>query len=474
MEPRAKRSQAEQYPGGHNKYKTGWETLPPVPGAKIDNTTFTVGKHGATMTTYVTEGYDESKVKRAVINVHGEYRDAWNQWQASNESATSAIKAGGVKNEELVICAPMFFSIQDVGAYSVDENNVSDTKTLVWDTNGWGNIQDAIYPMFNKSGALDNEAYRYKNAGSSLPPKKKTKSKAKDKTKDKTKEKAKGKAKDKRKLLGISAAAAAEEGPHVASLDVLDAYVNFFSDKDRFPNMKTIVIAGFSLGGQTVERYIAFRPDRSKDDMINYWVSSPGSFLYLSPQRPFPPKKGKCPKFDEFKYGLQGNKPAYWERTQKDNSPDTIRDRFLSRKTTYLVGANDTIAGDKGCEAMTQGKNHIERMDNWVKGELPYLPNNPDAGKIPPTITYGQIDNTGHDAEAIITSSAGVQTLYLEDYDGRGKNAQGPTPLQDGSANGGVGKTKKMKSGAASNGNSPWAAFVAALVGVATITCVAM
>lgn len=414
------------YPGGSKEnYKKGWTELPPIEGAKIDNETFTVGKQGATIMTYVTKDYDPKKIKRVVVQIHGEYRDAWNQWMYANMSGTNASKLSDFSMDEVVIVAPMFLSVTDYRAYPHDSNNISTTKTLIWDENTWGDTLDAIYPAFNEKGDMDNPTYKFQTSGA-----KNEKSKSEKKEKRTASSNSSPTAPAKRELIGISEHDAASKGPQINSLDVLDAYVDYFTDKSRFPNLNIMVIAGFSMGGQTVNRYITFRPDTSKDSMINYWISSPGSFLYLNDSRPAPNKK--CKGFNEYKYGLDGALPDYVSRSAKQNTPDIIRERYLSRKTFYFVGTEDNNSGDKSCEAKVQGKDHVDRMDNWIAKVLPYLPNNPRPGQIPPLIAYGKIVGVPHLASGVILSSAGMQTLFLEDFNGRDKNAKGPAPIQSG------------------------------------------
>lgn len=41
----------------------------------------------------------------------------------------------------------------------------------------------------------------------------------------------------------------------ISSYDVLDQIIQYFDNPALFPNMNQIVIAGHSLGGQTVQRY---------------------------------------------------------------------------------------------------------------------------------------------------------------------------------------------------------------------------
>lgn len=408
------------YPGGKNTYKSGWNTLPPMDGATIDTKTFKVGDQGAFMTTYITKNYDPKKIKRVVIQVHGVYRDAWNQWMYANMSAANATHYSDFTMDEVLIVAPMFFSVGDAGAFPTDASNRSTTATMVWNTNDWGNTDDAVYPSFTGSGKLDNPNYTVAQA-------KKSDTAA---ISGLVKETYSDERLDKHPLLHITKAGARRDGPQLGTMDAFDMYINYFTNKAMFPNVNKIVLAGFSMGGQAVSRYVTFRVNTEQDSMVNYWVSSPASFVYLNDTRPAP--TDTCPKFNEYKYGLEGRLPGYVNRTSSQNTPEIIRNRFLSRKVYYFVGTEDSATGDPSCSAKTQGEGHSDRMDLWVKGVLPYLPNNPRPGQLPLSVSYAQIEGVPHLASGIILSSAGMQSLFADDFYGPGKNAPGLDVLKPG------------------------------------------
>ncbi|CCU97991.1 Hypothetical protein, predicted to be GPI anchored [Malassezia sympodialis ATCC 42132] len=390
------------FPGGKESFKSqGWRVLPPLQGAKIDNTTFTVDDQGSAITTYIDENYDPQKIKRVVIQIHGQYRDAWNQWMYLNLSRSDAASSGGFSPDEVLAVAPMFFALVDVGAYPVDSRNVSNTKSLVWDNNGWGDIKDAIYPVYDKQGKLANPAY---TAG---PKKSKSSSN-----------------KNKRRIQGVSSKEAQQDGPKVSSLDILDTYLNYFSDTKRFPNVNKIVVSGFSMGAQTVNRYVALRTDTSLDKKLYYVMSSPASFMYVTDDRPenIP---SNCTDFNDYKYGLKGTMPAYFQRHLDQNDVTTIRNRYLNRAQFYMVGVDDDAITDSSCEGMTQGGGHLNRMNNWVNKALPSIPGNPTPGKLPDTVFFGRIKYVSHDAFGIITSPLGQQFLFLQEFNGQGQNAKG-------------------------------------------------
>lgn len=418
----------------------GWNSLPQVPGAKVDNTTFKVGTEGAVVTTYITEQFDPKKIKRAVIQVHGDYRDAWNQFLYANMSMLTAQQYGGVKSDEVVIVAPMFFNQKDTGAFPADAQNTSTTSTLVFDSNGWGDGNDAIWPSYT-NGKLDNKPHKsMDNSGShsnskdakegKTDPKPPTDSAA-PKPPMKRAEKKEMSSKKSSKTNDDDRPAMAE-GPRVGSIDALESIANYFGDRKTFPNLQTIVISGFSLGGQMINRYITFRADTSLDGRTNYVVSSPGSFVYLTDWRKYPPGDSCKNDFNEYKYGLKGKLPPYVYRNKESQQSDTIISRFLNRTTYYFVGGDDTNKGNPSCSAQAQGHNHTDKIQTWVYEAIPKLPHNPSPGKIPKNFYYAELAKVTHADWLIYMSQQGVQALFLDDYNGKGQHAPGPRPVQPG------------------------------------------
>lgn len=354
------------YPGGGNSYTTGWRELPDVAGARIDTTSFITPANKGALTAYITEDYDASRIKRAVIQVHGANRDAWNQFLYANLSLGRAVAGGVVDSDEVVIVAPQFFTTIDHGAFPVDSRNRPTGDVLVWpDTAGWGDGTPAINP----------------------------------------------------------------DGGNDGSFEALDAVSSYLLDRTKFPNMVTVVVAGFSLGGQLVQRYSTLRPPNSDDDSrINYWISSPNAFLYLSPDRPLP-IDGCRGSYNKYKYGLDGTLPDYVSSTRQSNSMNlnTLSARLLSRRISYTVGKKDTAAGSSVCTANTQGKGHLSKMFYWTEQTLPALPGSTgQVSTLPTNSSVAYVDDVSHQDWRMIQSDSGVFTLFLEDYNARGQNATAP------------------------------------------------
>lgn len=212
-----------------------------------------------------------------------------------------------------MIVAPMPFTIIDYGAYPSDLTQTPTVNTLIWEDEGWGDGTIAAYPL---------------NSNASM-------------------------------------------------FDALDSVINHFTNTDDFPNLVTMVIGGFSLGAQLVNRYATFRNANAAQDVkLKYWISSPASFVYFSDQRPEKYKKS-CDGVNQYKYGLDGVLPTYYDKsttvksTLSKSATTQLVDGYFSKRIGYAVGLKDRIAGDVRCEAMAQGKNHLIKMQNWIGEAIP-------------------------------------------------------------------------------------------------------
>jgi hypothetical protein len=90
-----------------------------------------------------------------------------------------------------------------------------------------------------------------------------------------------------------------------------------------------------------------------------------------------------------------------------------------------MVGMIDYLASDSSCSAMLQGRTHLTKIYNWVNFVVPYLTGG-TSPNLPSTATVDYVDNVGHNAWLIVNSDPGIQRLFLDDYNGPGKNAAAP------------------------------------------------
>ncbi|CAO1619290.1 unnamed protein product [Sympodiomycopsis kandeliae] len=349
------------YPGGRNQDKKGWRMLPDVPGAIVDASTIKVGQDGmATLTSYVTAEFDPKKIKRAVIQVHGMNRDSWNQWMYADMALQRAVSGGQVEKDQVVIMAPQFFTSNDWGAFDATMGGEPMSGQMIWEDEKWAEG----FPPMN-------------------PPE-----------------------------------------STVGAFDALDAAIDYFLDRERFPELVTVVLGGFSLGGQLVQRYSLLRPLRpDQDSRINYWICSPNSFLYLNSTRPLSVRD--CPNWNAYKYGLEGILPtSYLNITGQSKSDITevnLAQRMTARKASYAVGNDDKSAGSGECEARAQGRTHLSKMMYWSQNVLSHV-----YADHPKSYRVDYVQDTAHQDYRMIQSDSAVQSLFLEDYQVRGKDAKKP------------------------------------------------
>jgi pimeloyl-ACP methyl ester carboxylesterase len=201
------------------------------------------------------------------------------------------------------------------------------------------------------------------------------------------------------------------DGGKVTSFDLADAILHLLARKDVFPNLKSVVVAGHSAGGQFVTRYeMANRVHETLGIAISYVVANPSSYAYLDPTRPIAESgrtefrafgRRDCVAYDRWPYGL-GDRTGYAARL----SAGQLKKQLAVRPTTYLVGGRDVlpVAGfDSSCAAMAQGPTRLARgqaFATYVKQKF--------GAKHTVTI----VPQCGHDARCMFTADAALPLLF--------------------------------------------------------------
>jgi hypothetical protein len=164
------------------------------------------------------------------------------------------------------------------------------------------------------------------------------------------------------------------ENAAVSSYDAIDVIFAKLADRRVFPNLKTVVLAGHSAGGQFVQRYAAV--GKGADALaragihLRFVVANPSSYVYFSPERPELKVKGEFAfgipsdtchgKYDHWKYGL--NDPPPYVGTVA--APD-VEQRYIGREIFYLLGTKDNDPNhpelDKNCGAEDEGPQRFFR-----------------------------------------------------------------------------------------------------------------
>ena len=224
---------------------------------------------------------------------------------------------------------------------------------------------------------------------------------------------------------------AAIDNAKITSYDVADEILRKLARKEMFPNLKNIVIAGHSAGGQFATRYeMSNQVHDSLGVPITYVVSNPSSYAYLDNLRPSPsalpaniaaaapgyiaPMPAKppapfvafsdarnCTTYDNWPYGLQ-NRNGYSARL----SDDQLKKQLAARPVTYLLGGLDILplfGFDSSCSAMAQGTTRLARGLAYAK----YV--NERYGAQHKTIV---VPSCGHNARCMFTADPVLQLLF--------------------------------------------------------------
>ncbi|MDR0260659.1 MAG: hypothetical protein LBI76_12735 [Comamonas sp.] len=228
-------------------------------------------------------------------------------------------------------------------------------------------------------------------------------------------------------LAGKNSQAAAGRSPinAIAALDALIADIH-----QRWPSVRQITLAGFSAGGQMLQRSIGFAQQPPAGVSLRYVVADPGTWLYFDPLRPQPqragsdvdwaacsdaacsyrmqrPEESSCPGYDHWKYGTQAL-PSYLGSTAAQ-----ARERYRQADIHYLEGALDNQAGkgtsygalDKSCAAMLQGPFRRQRGEGYAA----YVSQVLQPPRPQPLYT---VPGCAHDVACVLPSDAARPALF--------------------------------------------------------------
>jgi len=186
---------------------------------------------------------------------------------------------------------------------------------------------------------------------------------------------------------------ASASNPEVTSFDFVDQILKKLANRTNFPNLRAIVVAGHSAGGQFVARYqMANRIHETLGVPVTYVVANPSSYAWPDATRPTmtadaapdaakgawesekvhadftygPFDASKCPRYDQWPAGLENRTSGYTAKM----SDDQLKKQLVSRPTTFLLGQVDVLplgGFDSSCPAMAQGATRRARGEAYVK-----------------------------------------------------------------------------------------------------------
>ncbi|KQR85315.1 hypothetical protein ASG35_26260 [Burkholderia sp. Leaf177] len=196
----------------------------------------------------------------------------------------------------------------------------------------------------------------------------------------------------------------------ISSFDVLDAFIEQFADRARYPALRDVVIAGHSGGAQVAHRYAIVGAGCNAPNVhCRYVIANPSSYVYFDSMRPdaqgvlHPADTEKCPAVDDWKYGIH-KAPRYAERAQFE----TLEQRYAAADVIYLLGQKDCDprhdALDISCAATAQGPHRLARGRSYfayLKARHPALAHQ-----------CREVPDVGHNGAAMLGSHEGVRALF--------------------------------------------------------------
>jgi pimeloyl-ACP methyl ester carboxylesterase len=186
---------------------------------------------------------------------------------------------------------------------------------------------------------------------------------------------------------------AAASHPDLSSFDFVDEILRKLAKKATFPNMKAIVVAGHSAGGQYANRFaMANRVHDTLGVPVSYVVANPSSYAWPDSTRASASddadvaaaKEGwntesvhtkftfgpfdatKCANYNNWPLGFEKRTTAYTAKIPDEQ----LKKQLVSRPTTFLLGQVDTLplgGFDSSCPAMAQGPTRRARGEAFVK-----------------------------------------------------------------------------------------------------------
>jgi hypothetical protein len=201
----------------------------------------------------------------------------------------------------------------------------------------------------------------------------------------------------------------------VSSFEVLDTLLARLANRQLFPRLQTVVIAGHSAGGQFVQRYAAVGhgqgPLLQLGVHLRYVVANPSSYVYFRPARPLDAVRAdgtpaSCPKLDRWQYGLDGRLPSY---ASQPVDPQALERDYLARDIVYLLGTADNDPAhhqlDRSCAAEAQGATRFDRGTRYFA----YLSSRLHGAW---TQRLLEVPGIGHHSSQMLSSACGRAALF--------------------------------------------------------------
>ncbi len=210
----------------------------------------------------------------------------------------------------------------------------------------------------------------------------------------------------------------------------------------RYPNIRTVTITGFSAGAQMVQHYIAFANLNGPGYSVRFVVADPGSWLYFDPDRPQPfianqavpwsacELEGKtdfgkcdvrigaiatsttalnCPAYRHWKYGTDQIPP----QLLRQRNAEEARKAYQKADVTIIEAALDNSQDrrafykilDKSCSAELQGPYRLQRG-------LAYALYDQEKFHVPHHRMVDIVPDCGHNVSCVFSSEIARKVLF--------------------------------------------------------------
>ncbi len=227
----------------------------------------------------------------------------------------------------------------------------------------------------------------------------------------------------------------------ISSFEIIDSMIHSLVKSGFFPALQKIVIVGHSAGGQFTQRYAlgTLLDQQLPQIRFRFIPTNPGSFVYLSPNRPIfkngvPPSEGQPVPFgvpahplcayNDYKYGLDHLVPYFFGPSSLRANLNVLRHelilRYLQRDVTYLSGDqdHDTVELDDSCPALLQGPTRHTRAEYFFADLSAEFKNH--------LHQFVSVPGIGHTEAGMFRSPEGRAVLFKDFFSN--ENDRTPTP----------------------------------------------
>jgi len=204
----------------------------------------------------------------------------------------------------------------------------------------------------------------------------------------------------------------------MSSYEVVDHLLSGLADPALFPNLKDVVLAGHSGGGQLLQRYAVVGRELPALDKarihIRFVVANPSSYVYFTDERPaargggmLPFKSDGCGNFNRWKYGTL-NPPGY-VKIDPDHTWPQMEAAYAQRDVVYLLGTADTDPHEKDLDVSCSGE--AQGPTRFARGQAFYAYLH-SRHRLAWNQRMWFVPGVAHSAHKMFTSQCGIAAIF--------------------------------------------------------------